>query len=162
MERAILDGVYNGIIAASADRIAQFGFRRRRAALRILRGSNSGVIEFQKSMSSTREKIRFTVNLAVVCEALLDSYEPPLTTAGSVHGHLQERIGQLMPAACGSLVGHHGSDGRDSTDLGSLRPDRHQGGSVRHAVPRHRCADRTVGVRPVSGADGEAARRIFG
>jgi hypothetical protein len=51
----------------------------------------------------------------VVCEALLDSYEPPLTTAGSAHGHLQERIGWLMPRPA-----DHWWDITEATDVTAL------------------------------------------
>jgi hypothetical protein len=59
-------------------------------------GSSVAVVEFQKSMDNTAERLRFTINLAIVCDGLRPS-ETPLERVHSYEGQLVERIGWLLP-----------------------------------------------------------------
>src|SRR5450755_529492 len=97
MARAALDEAFSRIIEITAAKVAQFGFVRRGAILRTLNLGNSGIIEFQKSTKNSRDKLLFTVNLAVVCGELLEPYQPALEKARSADGHLRQRIGMLLP-----------------------------------------------------------------
>jgi hypothetical protein len=92
-----LDGVAEIIIAETADRVKELGFVRRGNALRKIGEENIGIIEFQKSVNDSKSKILFTVNLAVVCGALLDAEQSTLAKAKSIDAHLRQRIGMLMP-----------------------------------------------------------------
>jgi hypothetical protein len=93
----ILDAKFVRVIEAAAERVRELGFRRQGASLRFLRGGNAGIIDFQKSVSSSKAKITFTINLSIVCGRLLDPEGPRLERASGIHAHLRERIGMLMP-----------------------------------------------------------------
>jgi Domain of unknown function (DUF4304) len=92
-----LDDGLDKIIGATAARVGGPGFVRRGSLLRVTGNSTCGVIQFQKSSGNTKSLLRFTVNLAVVCDALLEEWEPPLGKATSTDAHLRERVGMLMP-----------------------------------------------------------------
>jgi hypothetical protein len=97
MSRAVLDADFRQVVEKTAEKVHKLGFRRQGSILRIVGECNAGIIEFQKSTSNTSSKILFTVNLAVVCGALLEPYQHSLGKARSMGAHLRERIGTLMP-----------------------------------------------------------------
>jgi hypothetical protein len=78
MSRAMLDVAFGQVVETTAKKVDNLGFRRQGSVLRIARQRNAGVIEFQKSTKNTSEKILFTVNLAVICGALLEPDQPSL------------------------------------------------------------------------------------
>ena len=93
-----LDAAFKHVVETTAARLKPLGFKKSRATFRKLCDGNSGLIEFQRSLANTREKVSFTVNLAVVCGRLLDREYQSVERAGALHGHLRERIGTLLPA----------------------------------------------------------------
>jgi hypothetical protein len=97
MSQTTLEETFKRVIAETATKVEAFGFRRRDNLLRITGQGNSGLIEFQRSTKNSKERLLFTVNLAVVCGELLEPDEPPVDKARSPNGHLRERIGRLLP-----------------------------------------------------------------
>ena len=97
MSRAVLDAAFGQVVETTAKNVDKLGFHRRGSILRIVTQGNAGIIEFQKSTKNTNNKIFFTVNLAVICGALLEPDQPSLEKARSMGAHLRQRIGMLMP-----------------------------------------------------------------
>ena len=97
MSRAVLDTAFRQIIVATFAAVAELGFVRRGLILRKIVQGNAAVIQFQRSVASSRDKILFTVNLAVVCGELLEPYQPALEKAGAFDSHLWDRIGMFLP-----------------------------------------------------------------
>ena len=59
---------------------------------------NWGFIGFQKSVSSTRHEIKFTINLGICSKVLMNFYDPEKTPSiYECHGQWNERIGFLVP-----------------------------------------------------------------
>jgi hypothetical protein len=87
-----LDQKMNAIAQACGDRLKRHGFRREGHVLRLLRDDKCGVIQFQRSDTSTRERIRFTLNVGVVC-GLLIRKDLAKTRIGDTH--VQRRITAL-------------------------------------------------------------------
>ncbi len=97
MGRAILDQKFNDLVAASGNAVAGSGFVRQRFVLRMLSEGNAGVIEFQKSSKSSAGAILLTVNVGVICGALLEPWQPVVEKAKSSDAHLRLRIGAMLP-----------------------------------------------------------------
>jgi hypothetical protein len=97
MSRATLDEAFGLVIEETAKKVAQLGFRRRGSILRVVSQGNAGLIDFQKSTMSSAERILFTINLAVVCGALLEPDRNSVEKARSPDAHVRQRIGFLMP-----------------------------------------------------------------
>lgn len=97
MSRAVLDAAFKQVVETTTKKVDKLGFHRQGLILRVVRQGNAGVIEFQKSTKNTCEKILFTVNLAVICGALLEPDQRSLEKARSIDAHLRQRIGMLMP-----------------------------------------------------------------
>ena len=76
-----------------------YGFSRRGQNFYVRRAGNWGVINFQKSQSSTQEKVKFTVNLGIYSQVLAKFYykwkegSPPRES----ECHWRERVGLLLP-----------------------------------------------------------------
>src|SRR5258708_32341659 len=98
MAREALDEAFGQIIEVAAAKVAQLGFSRRGVVLRTLSQGNSGISEFQKSLKNSRDKLLFTINLAVICGELLEPDQPTLEKARSLDAHLRQRIGMLLPS----------------------------------------------------------------
>ena len=97
MPRAALDEALDLVIDETAKKICGLGFRRRGSLLRAVSQGNAGLVEFQKSTKSSADHILFTVNLAVVCGALLEPEQSSLEKVRSPEAHLRQRVGMLMP-----------------------------------------------------------------
>ncbi|UXT22759.1 DUF4304 domain-containing protein [Agrobacterium tumefaciens] len=92
-----LQDIFKSVIVLSAKKVVNRGFVKRGNSLRKRMGDNVAIIEFQKSMSNTSERLLFTVNLAVVYGELQEESYPPIERAGSMSGQLRKRIGMLLP-----------------------------------------------------------------
>lgn len=97
MSRGILDAAFRQMVETTSKKVNGLGFHRQGSILRVVRHNSAGIIEFQKSTKSSGDKILFTVNLAVICGALLEPDQPSLEKARSTEAHLRQRIGMLMP-----------------------------------------------------------------
>jgi hypothetical protein len=99
MASPVVEAAFGKIVEDAAGKVKPLGFRHDDAVLRKLTQGNSAIVQFQRSGSSSAEVIRFTINLAVICGALPEPGQPALRRATSIHGHLRERIGMLLPSA---------------------------------------------------------------
>jgi hypothetical protein len=97
MAREELNQAFREIIDTAARKLSAQDFRRVGTTLRIIRNECAGIIEFQKSTTSSNDCIRFTINLALACGALLEPDQPTLEKIRSPEAHLRLRIGMLMP-----------------------------------------------------------------
>ena len=97
MARHMTDGLLDEVVDSIAVRLKPSGFVRRGLVLRTQREGNCGLLEFQRSTKSSRARIVFTVNLGIVCGALLDSSSPALERARIIDAHVRQRIGMLLP-----------------------------------------------------------------
>jgi Domain of unknown function (DUF4304) len=96
MANTILDSVFEQMVKTIAERLHPLGFIRRGTVLRIMGKDTCGIVEFQRSMKSSRDRLLFTVNLGVVCGELLESGSPDLYRARIVDAHVWLRIGSLL------------------------------------------------------------------
>lgn len=96
MPRNPVDGKLDEIIKGLAGRLRESGFARRGPVLRILKEGNCGIIQFQRSSMSSRERILFTINVGIVCGSLLD--EPAdLEKSRAIDAHISLRLGEFLP-----------------------------------------------------------------
>jgi hypothetical protein len=82
-----LDQAFNAILKATE-------FKRRGPTMRLIRNNVAGLVNFQRSSWSSRQEIRFTVNVGVVYGALLPS-RVPLDRALECDAQVRERLGAL-------------------------------------------------------------------
>jgi len=90
---------FDQVIKATGEWLQSLGFTPRAAVLRIQAQGNCGIIEFQRSVKSSRDKILFTVNVGIVCGDILDSEAPlqDMQQARFVHAQIRQRIGAFLP-----------------------------------------------------------------
>jgi hypothetical protein len=98
MPQKELDDAFDEVVSLTALRAKEFGFCRRGVSLKKILNDNAAIVEFQKSQSNSSETLLFTINLAVICGALLDPESLSLERAKSYDGHLRVRIGALTPS----------------------------------------------------------------
>ncbi|HQR71327.1 MAG TPA: DUF4304 domain-containing protein [Burkholderiaceae bacterium] len=91
-----LDRQLEKVIATISATLKSDGFDRRGKTLRSISEGVSQLIEFQKSDKSDSQRIRFTVNLGIVCDKLLDAERTTLAKATVEDAHLRTRLGQLL------------------------------------------------------------------
>lgn len=92
-----LDSEMNEAVAGILSLLTPMGFKKSGNLARLIAGSNAAIVAFQRSKDSTSEAIKFTVNLAIVCGALLDPEGVALAKARDIDGHLRQRIGAFLP-----------------------------------------------------------------
>jgi hypothetical protein len=98
MAESVLEARFDQVVDAVATTLKESGFSRRGRVFRLVRDGNCAVVEFQRSLSRTRDHIRFTLNAGVVCGALLDDGPAAAAKARFIDAHLSERIGRFLPA----------------------------------------------------------------
>lgn len=91
-----IEEAFKALLGEIDARLKPQGFRKQGHRFRRLSGGNAAIIELQRSRSSTRDRVRFTVNLGVICGRLLDEDGPTLAKSGAFDGHLHERIGKFL------------------------------------------------------------------
>jgi len=91
-----LNAVFKKVVEESAKSIAHLGFKRNGLKISKCLDGNCALIEFQKSRDNTADRIKFTINLAVICGKLLELFQPPLEKAGSADSHFWNRSGGLL------------------------------------------------------------------
>jgi hypothetical protein len=90
--------VFEHILRTAAARLDGYGYVRSRRVLRFIANENAALIEFQRSMRSSADRILFTIEIAVVCGGLLDAQGVDINRARAVDAHYRQRVGQLLPA----------------------------------------------------------------
>jgi len=93
----ILNDNFKKVIEATAKQLQPLGLIRRGMVLRIMGQDNCGIVEFQRSTKSSKERLLFTINLGVVCGDLLDLGPAGLKKARIIDAHLWQRIGMFLP-----------------------------------------------------------------
>jgi hypothetical protein len=75
------------------------GYSRRRNSFYLCRGSNCGLINFQKSVASNKDRLSFTINLGIASGRLLDFLSAKRRGLGLTIDdcHWASRIGALLP-----------------------------------------------------------------
>lgn len=97
MTRTAVDETFNHVIKTIGERLKPLGFARRGSVLRVAGEDTCGIVSFQRSVTNTRDKLLFTVNLGVVSGDLLDTGPSGLEKAEVWDAHVRERIGFLLP-----------------------------------------------------------------
>ena len=92
------DLLFRRLLKELRPKLADYGFRRRSQNFVIESSQCWGVINFQKSLYSSAQEKRFTVNVAIAAKAVLRFYnepddKPPL----HYKCHWEVRLGQLIP-----------------------------------------------------------------
>jgi Domain of unknown function (DUF4304) len=91
------DLIFKNLLTATGRRLAPYGFKKKGAVFRLISGENAALIAFQRSQNNRRETLSFTVNIAIACGLLFDPDGLTAHTARAYDGHLQTRIGTLLP-----------------------------------------------------------------
>ena len=93
---SVLDYSYRAIQRDVGVTLVLHGFVQQGSVFRILSQGNCGIVEFQRSAKSSKNRLLFTVNVGVVCGELLSS-ERELREARIIDAHLRLRIGMFLP-----------------------------------------------------------------
>jgi hypothetical protein len=112
------DDLLDELIGGIAAKTQEAGFVRRHRTLRARANGNVAIINFQKSDQSSDDRILFTVNLGVVCGALLDLHKVGENRVDVVDAHLRTRLGMLLDDPGDRWWGIS-----ESTDLEGLRAE---------------------------------------
>lgn len=86
---------YKSVLRETGALLKPLGYRRRGANLRLVTNGMAGIVNFQKSQSSTKASIKFTVNVGVVCGALLHP-DRDVSKALEPEAHSRQRIGAFF------------------------------------------------------------------
>ncbi|MFN8360307.1 MAG: DUF4304 domain-containing protein [Candidatus Kapaibacterium sp.] len=90
---------FKRLISTIGTQLKAAGFTKQGNTFYLQRDSNWGIINFQKSMSSTKQAVKFTINLGVqstsICKVLKYKEKVDKPTIGVCHW--TERIGFLLP-----------------------------------------------------------------
>jgi hypothetical protein len=86
--------VYAEILNECSKPLRHCGFTRKGVNFRKVVDGNVQVVNFQKSSSSSRDEVKFTMNLGIVVGRLNDHLDAEGATVGAAH--LAERIGMLL------------------------------------------------------------------
>ncbi len=97
MARADLEAVFKLVLDRTYDKISGLGFRRRRRGFRKADDRSAALIDFQRSVESSSDRIRFFVNIGVVHEELLRSYESSFKNANCTSAKYNKRLNSLLP-----------------------------------------------------------------
>src|SRR6266446_4056805 len=97
MPQTDLNEVFDGVIKVIGTRLKTLGFTQRGKAFTIATGANCGIIDFQRSVKSSKNALLFTITLGVVCGDLLDSGSSAARKAQILDAHVRQRIGMLLP-----------------------------------------------------------------
>lgn len=99
MKNMTPDENFKSVLDAVATVLKEVGFVRAGANMRHITQDCAAIVQFQRSVSSTIDSIRFTVNLGVVCGALYSDGKAKLKKAKLIDAHLVRRIGDFLPSS---------------------------------------------------------------
>jgi hypothetical protein len=97
MAKSISEEIFEDVLARAADKLTAHGFVQRGPVFRLVRQGNCGIIAFQRSDTSTNDRVIFTINLGIVCGELLGSGSAAVVKANIIDAHMRQRIGQFLP-----------------------------------------------------------------
>lgn len=89
-------GCFDLILKSVSTELSKLGFRKTGSTFRKVMNDGVAIVNFQRSVDSKRNEIKFTVNFAVVCLLLQDN-EKITATVSEYDGHLRQRIGAFLP-----------------------------------------------------------------
>ena len=92
-----VDITFDEIVNTAAAQLRELGFKRKRISFQLVSDGNCGIIGFQRSTSNTKDRIRFTVNIDILCGEFLDACPSGLPKASASEAHVHLRIGFLLP-----------------------------------------------------------------
>lgn len=96
MSRITPKEIFDEVVKEVGLRLKKLGFKQRGSVFRIAAESNCGIIEFQRSVKSSKETLLFTLNMGVVCGNLLDEGPSGIESAQIIDAHVRQRIGMLL------------------------------------------------------------------
>lgn len=99
MKNMTPDEKFKSVLDAVATVLKGLGFARTGANMRHIKHDCASIVQFQRSVSSTVDSIRFTVNLGVVCGTLYSDDKAKLKKAKLIDAHLVRRIGDFLPSS---------------------------------------------------------------
>jgi hypothetical protein len=90
------DALFKNIVKLAAKNLSARRFSHDRQTFRKIANGNCGIINFQKSQSSSKDHIIFTINIGVFYGSLAEDSDCRLTKADVWDAHLRERIGLIL------------------------------------------------------------------
>ena len=96
MKSPAIDSMFEHLLEDLSARLKPLDFARSGSVLRIVRDGNCGLLEFQRSTKSSAHRLLFTVNVGIICGALLDPHVKQLRKVHSIDAHVRQRIGMFM------------------------------------------------------------------
>lgn len=90
------DVLFKNILKLSAKNLSARGFSQDRQTFRKFANGNCGIVNFQKSKSSSKDRIIFTVNVGVLYGSIVEDSDLKISKASVWDAHLRERIGQIL------------------------------------------------------------------
>ncbi|MFA6173066.1 MAG: DUF4304 domain-containing protein [Kiritimatiellales bacterium] len=97
MVQHLINEKLENVIRSVGLKLKDLGFSGRGLILRILKDGNCGILEFQRSTKSSPDSLLFTVNLGIVCGALLDPPGEQLEKTRIIDAHIRQRLGVFLP-----------------------------------------------------------------
>ena len=91
-----IEAQFKAVVAAAANLLKPQGFKKRGYTLRRTDHGNMELVEFQRSLTSSAQSLKFTANIGVVSSYLASQNETELARAGSADAHLRRRIGTFL------------------------------------------------------------------
>jgi hypothetical protein len=89
--------LFDRVIRTTTARLQPLGFSQRGLVLRVMGQDTCGIVQFQRSTKSSKDRILFTINLGVVCGELLVNGCEGLRRARVSDAHVRQRIGSFLP-----------------------------------------------------------------
>jgi Domain of unknown function (DUF4304) len=99
VQKPLVDTTYEYIVRSTAQHLSNLGFKRRQNIIYVRNQDGFGVVEFQRSLSNSSSQIKFTINVGVIIDVLLDPRvrgnvaKRPAT----LYAHVRQRLGRLLP-----------------------------------------------------------------
>ena len=97
MGKHITESKFAEIVNALSEDLKPYGFFKKGTVFRFIRNENCGIVQFQKSTTTTEDRLRFTVNFGVVCGALINVKTDQLKEVRVIDAHIQDRLGMFLP-----------------------------------------------------------------
>jgi hypothetical protein len=102
MEAFVSQQAFKKLVGSVFEPAPKFGYHKSGQMIKKMAYGNASIVEFQKSRDSTKENVRFTLNLAIVCgemlkiDGLMYPFGTTLQSANAHTSHLKLRIGQVV------------------------------------------------------------------
>lgn len=90
------------LVKAVFEPAPSYGYKKSGQLIKKISFGNAAIVEFQKSRDSTKEQVKFTLNLAIVCgemlkiDGLMYPFGTTLQSSKAHTSHLKLRIGKIV------------------------------------------------------------------